>query len=122
MPQFTQPYDEVKIPFQKMTFSPDVPPSALGPNEYNIGLNIETDVRGIRSVLGEEEILGTVPGVPTYITGGYRNSNYVVGVDDPVVIDGLLVTANGPWAAQDFGKAAVQVLAKNSSVRGCCAH
>jgi hypothetical protein len=73
MPQFTQSYDEVKIPFQKMTFSPDVPPSALGPNEYNVGLNIETDVRGIRSVSGDEMILDGIPGTPTYITGGYRN-------------------------------------------------
>lgn len=73
MPQFNQPYDEVKIPFQKMTFSPDVPPSALGPNEYNVGANIETDVRGIRSVSGDQKILDGIPGTPTYITGGYRN-------------------------------------------------
>lgn len=73
MPQFNQPYEEVKVPFQKMTFSPDVPPSALGPNEYNVGRNIETDVRGIRSVSGDQEILDGIPGTPTYITGGYRN-------------------------------------------------
>jgi hypothetical protein len=69
MPQIKKSYSEITVPLQKMTFTPDVPSSALGSNEYNIGENIETDVRGIRSVQGEEEILGTVPGVPTYITG-----------------------------------------------------
>ena len=65
-------YAEVRIPFAKMTFSPDVPATALGPNEYNAGYNVETDVRGIRSVAGDEEILTTVPGTPTYISGGFR--------------------------------------------------
>lgn len=54
MAQTKKAYEEAKIPFQKMTFSPDVPSSALGPNEYNAGLNVETDVRGIRSVAGDE--------------------------------------------------------------------
>ena len=67
-----QRYDEVKIPFQNMTFHPDIPSSALGPNEYNSGYNVETDIRGIRSVLGDEEILEAIPGTPIYITGGYR--------------------------------------------------
>ena len=47
----------VKLPLAKMTFSPDVPSAALGPNEYNSGKNVETDVRGIRSVAGDQEIL-----------------------------------------------------------------
>ena len=68
----TTKLDEVKIPFQQMTFSPDVPSTALGPNEYNSGLNVETDVRGIRSVAGDEEILDLVPGTPTFVSGGYR--------------------------------------------------
>ena len=76
-------YQELTVPLQKMTFTPDVPSAALAANEYNVGENVETDVRGIRSVLGEEELLGTVPGVPTYVTGGYRQSNYTAGVDDP---------------------------------------
>ena len=67
-----QRYDEVKIPLQNMTFHPDLPSSALGPNEYNSGFNVETDIRGIRSVLGDEEILETIPGTPIYVTGGYR--------------------------------------------------
>lgn len=31
-------------------------------------------------------------------------------VDEPVVVDGLLVTANGPRAAEDFGKSIVSLL------------
>jgi len=65
-------YTETRIPFAKMSFSPDVPATALGPNEYNAGYNVETDVRGIRSVAGDEEILTTVPGTPTYVSGGFR--------------------------------------------------
>ena len=72
MPQIKKSYDEVAIPFTKMTFTPDVPSSALGANEYNAGSNVETDVRGIRSVSGEVEILSTVPGEPVFVTGGFR--------------------------------------------------
>jgi len=74
MPAIKKSYSEVIIPLQKMSFTPDVPSSALGANEYNDGINVETDVRGIRSVNGDEEILASVPGIPTYITGGFRNS------------------------------------------------
>jgi hypothetical protein len=49
-----------------------VPSTALGPNEYNDGVNVETDVRGIRSMSGDEEILTFIPGTPTYISAGYR--------------------------------------------------
>ena len=62
----------VKVPLAKMSFTPDVPSAALGPNEYNAGSNVETDVRGIRSVAGDQEILDLIPGTPTYVTGGYR--------------------------------------------------
>jgi len=64
--------NEVRIPFAKMSFAPDVPATALGPNEYNSGINVETDVRGIRSISGDEEILEYIPGTPTYVTGGFR--------------------------------------------------
>jgi len=85
MPQIKKSYDEVIIPFSKMTFSPDVPSSALGANEYNAGENVETDVRGIRSVDGDEEIFDSVPGIPTYITGGFRQSGdfyFIVANDE----------------------------------------
>ena len=62
----------VKTPFTNMSFTPDVPSSALQPQEYNAGYNVETDVRGIRSVLGDQEILTNVPGTPNYVSGGYR--------------------------------------------------
>jgi hypothetical protein len=85
MPAIKKSYEEVIIPFSKMSFTPDVPSSALGPNEYNAGENVETDVRGIRSVLGDEEILDAAPGVPTYITGGFRQSGefyFIIANDD----------------------------------------
>jgi hypothetical protein len=69
-----QKFTEVRIPFAKMTFSPDVPSTALGPNEYNDGRNVETDVRGIRSMAGDEEILAPIPGTPTFVTGGFRRN------------------------------------------------
>jgi hypothetical protein len=89
-------FDEVRIPFAKMTFSPDVPSTALGPNEYNDGVNVETDVRGIRSMAGDQAILDTFPGsyAPTYVTGGYR-------------ADGLfwfvIACVDGSWYATNGG-------------------
>lgn len=72
MPQPKKSYQELRVPFQKMSFSPDVPSAALGPNEYNEGLNVETDVRGLRSISGDVSILQTVPSKATFVTGGYR--------------------------------------------------
>lgn len=64
----------IKTPFTKMSFTPDVPPNVLGPNEYNDGLNVETDVRGIQKVNGDAYILSTVPGHIVFMTAGYRVS------------------------------------------------
>ena len=90
MAQIKNPLDEVRIPFAKMSFTPDVPSTALGPNEYNIGLNVETDVRGIRSVAGEEEFFDDVPGTPTFITGGFRaDTNFWF----------IVATTEGEWWA-----------------------
>ena len=88
-------YEEVRIPFNKMTFSPDVPSTALGPNEYNLGKNVEADVRGIRSVSGDEEILPAVTGTPTYITGGFRP---VAGQVQPRFYT-IIATVEGKWWA-----------------------
>lgn len=98
MAQIKNPLDEVRIPFAKMSFTPDVPSTALGPNEYNDGNNVETDVRGIRSMAGDQEILDALPngsGAPTFITGGFRQGNefwYVVATQadaiDPVTYPG----------------------------------
>jgi hypothetical protein len=78
-----------------MTFSPDVPSAALGANEYNAGQNVETDVRGIRSVAGDQELLYYIPGKPTFVTGGFRADGrfwFVVATD---AIDG----SPGKWYA-----------------------
>jgi len=77
MAQIRNPLDEVRIPFAKMSFTPDVPSTALGPNEYNDGENVETDVRGIRSMAGDQAILTAVPGpgTPTFVTGSFRQGN-----------------------------------------------
>ena len=75
MANINSSYQEARIPFAKMSFTPDVPSTALGPNEYNSGQNVETDVRGIRSMAGDQAILDALPagsGAPTFITGGFR--------------------------------------------------
>ena len=84
-----------------MTFHPDVPSSALGPNEYNSGYNVETDIRGIRSVLGDQSILDIIPeGAPIYVTGGYRANN---------VWWFIVATATGRWYANDGAGAWIDV-------------
>ena len=87
MPQLKQPFDEVRLPFSKMSFTPDVPSTALEANEYNAGANVQTDVRGIRSVSGEQEILSALPTgqTPTFVTGNFRNDGYfwfIVATDE----------------------------------------
>ena len=76
MAQIRNPLEEVRIPFAKMSYTPDVPSTALGPNEFNVGSNIETDVRGLKSVFGDKEILAAVPGTPMYVTGSYRQDGF----------------------------------------------
>ena len=102
---------EAKTPLSKMTWHPDVPSSAMGPEEYNSTLsrNVETDVRGIRSVLGDEEILDTITGTPIYVTGGYRLDNswwYIVG------------TAAGVWYGSDDGAAWTDITPNGTPLPG----
>jgi len=66
-------YTRLRTPFTAMSFTPDVPSNALGPNEYNSGLNVEADVRGIKKIGGEEEILSTIPGNVVFVEGGFRS-------------------------------------------------
>ena len=66
-------YTRLRTPFTNMSFTPDVPSNALGPNEYNNGRNIESDVRGIKKIFGEEEILSVIPNEPIFMEGGYRS-------------------------------------------------
>jgi len=96
--QINSSYNEVRTPFQKMSYTPDVPSTALGPNEYNEGANVETDVRGIRSISGDEEILGLVtPGTPVYLSAGFRqDTNTTTG--DPNFWS-IVATEEGKWYA-----------------------
>ena len=94
MAQIRNPLDEVRVPFAKMTFSPDVPSTALGPNEYNVGANVETDVRGIRSVAGDQEFFSALDGTPTFITGGFRADTYFWFI---------VATVEGKWYATHNG-------------------
>ena len=77
MAQIKSVLTEVKTAFTNMSYTPDIPSTNLGAQEYNSGFNIETDIRGIRSVLGEEKILSALPAgqTPIYVTGGYRANN-----------------------------------------------
>jgi hypothetical protein len=77
-----QTFTEVSTPFTNMSFTPDVPASALAATEYNAGFNIESDTRGIKNVLGDETILSQITGKILHVTGGYRNNNvwwFIVG-------------------------------------------
>ena len=94
MAQIRNPLDEVRIPLAKMSFTPDVPSTALAPNEYNIGLNVEADVRGIRSVAGEQEFFDALEGTPTYISGGFRADTYFWFI---------VATTEGKWWATHDG-------------------
>lgn len=76
MARINNPLDEVRIPFAKMSYTPDVPSTALGANEYNAGYNVETDVRGIRSVAGDEEFFENLVGTPVYISSGFRADTF----------------------------------------------
>jgi hypothetical protein len=66
-------YQRLRTPFTSMSFTPDVPSNALGTTEYSNGLNVEADVRGIKKVGGEEEILSAIPGNVVFYDGGFRS-------------------------------------------------
>jgi hypothetical protein len=76
-------YARLRTPFFNMSFTPDVPSNALGANEYNNGLNVEADVRGIKKISGEEAILSQVPGNPVFVDGGFRGTiwTYIVATN-----------------------------------------
>ena len=85
-------YTRLRTPLTNMSFTPDVPSNALGTNEYNSGLNVESDVRGVKKIFGEEEILFAVPGYPIYMEGGFRSQTnfvYIVATRDS--------SNNGKW-------------------------
>jgi len=82
----------VRTPFSNMSFTPDVPSSALQPTEYNQGQNVETDVRSVKSVLGDQYILSQVPGQVIYVDSGFRANN---------VYWFIVATSTGVWYAID---------------------
>ena len=74
-------YSRLRTPFTSMSFTPDVPSNALGPNEYNSGKNVEADVSTIKKIFGEKEIASTIPDTPIFVEGGFRSETswvYVV--------------------------------------------
>ena len=78
-------YTRIRTPLTAMSFTPDVPSNALGPMEYNIGQNIESDVRGIKKIFGEEEILTAIPNSAIFMEGGFRSETnwvYIVATRD----------------------------------------
>jgi len=66
-------YSRLRTPFGQMSFTPDVPSNALGPNEYNSGKNIEADVRTIKKIFGEIQICSTITDMPIFMEGGFRS-------------------------------------------------
>ena len=81
-------YTNLRTPFHGMSFCPDVPSNALGPNEYNSGLNVEADVRGIKKVDGENAILSAIPGNVFFIDSGFRDQTTFVYI---------AATVEGKW-------------------------
>ena len=82
----------VRTPFTNMSFTPDVPSSSLQATEYNLGYNIETNVRGVNTVAGDQYILSAIPGHIIYVTSGFRQGN---------VFWFVVATAEGKWYALD---------------------
>jgi hypothetical protein len=66
-------YTPLRTPFTSMSFTPDIPSNALGPNEYNIGKNVEADVRSIKKIFGEIQIASTITDMPIFVEGGFRS-------------------------------------------------
>ena len=87
-------YTRLRTPFVNMSFTPDVPSNALGPNEYNSGRNVEADVRGIKKIGGEQAILSTIPGNVVFMDGGFRNSS---------IWTYIVATREGKWYAVTSG-------------------
>ena len=88
-------YTRIRTPFLNMSFTPDVPSNALGANEYNSGLNVEADVRGIKKVSGEQAILSAIPGNVFYLDGGFRDQATWVYIAATIEGKWYMITASG---------------------------
>ena len=129
MPQIKKAMTEVRIPFNKMSFTPDVPSAALAVNEYNYGANVETDVRGIRSVSGEEAVFNTVGQRGCFLTGGFRSDDqfWFIAANTQTFSattgasgDGVTATLTFDNPAVDFGRYSIgqTVLVENVDPAG----
>ena len=78
MTQLKSQYEEVKVSLEKMSFTPDVPTAQLRPTEYDFGSNVETDIRGMRSVAGTQ-MISSIPSSlnikPLFVTSGFTIDN-----------------------------------------------
>ena len=81
-------YTRLRTPFTSMSFTPDVPSNALGSTEYNSGLNVEADVRGVKKIYGEQQILDAVPGNTIFVNANYRDQTTFVYI---------VATVEGKW-------------------------
>lgn len=88
-------YTRLRTPFLNMSFTPDVPSNALGANEYNSGKNVEADVRGIRKIAGEEQILSAITGNVIYLEGGFRSESQWVYIAATVEGKWYMITSSG---------------------------
>ena len=85
-------YERLRVSFAAVSWTPDVPSNALGVNEFNSGLNVESDVRGIKKVGGELSILNQIPGHVVFHDGGFRTpTNWVF----------IVATREGKWFILD---------------------
>lgn len=89
-------FTEFKTALGNMSWTPDVPSSALQPTEYNSGLNVETNTRGVRSVFGDEQILSAIPGKPIFVSSGYR-----AGDNFWFIVAAISNVSEGRWYAID---------------------
>jgi hypothetical protein len=88
-------YSRLRTPFTNMSFTPDVPSNALGPNEYNNGLNVEADVRGMKKVNGDQAFLTAIPGNVIFVNGNFRDSATWVYIAATREGKWYMITANG---------------------------
>lgn len=73
----TQPrFQTQRAPLTRMSWTPDPPSQSLSLEEYNHGLDIESDLRGIKPQPGERAVLSLVPDTetPIFVTSGYRSN------------------------------------------------
>jgi hypothetical protein len=78
----------IKTAFTNMSYTPDIPSGALAPTEYNDGLNVETDLRGVKKINGDQTILTNIPGSQLFATANFR-----VGTQYWIIV----ATTAGKW-------------------------